>query len=66
MLSTLKPFKILPKRNGYSHSHIKRNQPQRISLQYTCSLTMINIVQKYLKYLKIHELNTLIRSSDYS
>ena len=29
-----------------SHGHIKRKQPQRI--QYSCSVTMINIVKKYL------------------
>ena len=28
-----------------SHSHIKRKQPQRIFLQYSCSVTMINIVK---------------------
>ena len=28
-----------------SHSHIKRKQPQRIFLQYSCSVTMNNIVK---------------------
>ena len=28
-----------------SHSHIKRKQPQRIFLQYSCSVTMIDIVK---------------------
>ena len=51
-----------------SHSHIKRKQPQRTFLQYSCSVTMINIVKKYL-WRKIHKLKTkytLIGSSNYS
>ena len=31
-----------------SHSHIKWNQPQSIFLQYSCSVTMINIIKKHL------------------
>ena len=46
-----------------SHSHIKRKQPQIIFLQYNCSVTMINIVKKYM-WRKIHALNTLIGSSN--
>ena len=46
-----------------SHSHIKRKKTKRIFLQYSCSVTMINIAKKYL-WQKIHELNTLIGSSD--
>ena len=46
-----------------SHSHIKWKQPQRTFLQYSCSVTIINIVKKYL-WRKIHKLNTLIRSSN--
>ena len=42
-----------------SHSHINRKQPQRTFLHYSCSVTMINIVKKYLLR-KIHKLNTLI------
>ena len=45
-----------------SHSHIKRKQPQKIFLQYSCSLIMINIVKKYL-WKKIHDLNNLSWSS---
>ena len=32
-------------------------------LQYSCSITMINLVSKYLLK-KIHKINTLIRSPD--
>ena len=46
-----------------SQSHIKRKQPLRIFLEYSCSATMINIVKKYLRK-KIHELNTLIGCSE--
>ena len=46
-----------------SHSYIRRKQPQRTFLQYRWSLTMINIVKKHLRR-KIHELNTLIGSSN--
>ena len=46
-----------------SHRHIKRKRPQRILLQYSYSVTMINIVKKYLRR-EIHELNTLIGCSD--
>ena len=47
-----------------SHSYIKRKQPLRIFLQYSCSVTIIiNIVKKYPRR-KIHKLNTLIGSSD--
>ena len=42
-----------------SHSHIILKQSQRTFLQYSCSVTMINIVKRYL-WMKIHELNTLI------
>ena len=31
-----------------SYSHIKRKQPQKTFLQYSCSVTMIHIVKKYL------------------
>ena len=44
-------------------NHIKRKQPYRTSFQYSCSVTMINIVKKYL-WRKIYELNTLIGCSD--
>ena len=40
-----------------SHSHKYQKQPQRIFLQYNCSVTIINIVKKHL-WRKIHELNT--------
>ena len=33
-----------------SHSHIKRKQPQRIFLQYCCSVTVINIAKKHLRW----------------
>ena len=46
-----------------SHKHIKWKQSQRIFLSYSCSVTMINNIKKYL-WRKIHELNTLIRCSD--
>ena len=46
-----------------SHSDIKRKQPQILFFQYSCSVTMINMVKKYL-WRKIHELNTLIGCSD--
>ena len=46
-----------------SDNHIKRKQPQWMSLQYSCSVTMINTVKKYLCR-KIHELNTVIGCSD--
>ena len=42
-----------------SHSHIIRKQSQRTFLHYSCYVTMINIVKRYL-WMKIHELNTLI------
>ena len=45
------------------HSHIKRKQLQKCFLQYSYSVTMINVVKKYLRR-KIHELNTLIGYSD--
>ena len=41
--------------------HKKRKQPQRTFLQRSCSVTMINIVKKYL-WKKTHKLNTLIGS----
>ena len=41
---------------------MKWKQPQIVFLQYSCSLTMINIVKKYM-WRKIHELNTLIGCS---
>ena len=44
-----------------SHSHVKRKQPRKILLQYSCSVTMIKIVKKCL-WGKIHELNTLVGS----
>ena len=37
-----------------SHSHAERKQPQRIFLQRNCSVTMINIVKKYI-WRKIHD-----------
>ena len=43
-----------------SHSYIKRKQPQRSFLQYSSSVTMINIVKKYHLRRKIHKLNTLM------
>ena len=46
-----------------SHSHIRRRQPQKTFLQYSCSVTIVNIVTKYLSK-KIHELITLIGSSN--
>ena len=46
-----------------SRSHRKRKQPQIIFLQFSCSVTMINIVKKCL-WKKIYELNTLIGCSD--
>ena len=46
-----------------SHNHIRWKQPKITFLQYSCSLTMINIVQKYL-WRKIHELNSLFGSSN--
>ena len=46
-----------------NHSHIKRKQPQRTFFRYSCSVTMINVVKKYLGR-KIHELNTLIGFSN--
>ena len=45
-----------------SHSHIRQEQPQETFLQYSCFITTINIVKKYI-WKKIHELNTLIGSS---
>ena len=45
-----------------SHSHIERKQTQGIFLQYSCSVTKINVVRKYL-WRKIHELNTLTGST---
>ena len=46
-----------------SHSHVKRKQPQIFFLHCSCSVTMINIIKKFL-WRKIHELNTLIGCSD--
>ena len=43
--------------------HNRNKQPQRVFLQYRCSITMINIVKKYM-WKKIYELNTLIAYSD--
>ena len=42
-----------------SHSHKEWKQPQIIFVQYSCCITIINILKKYLRR-KIHELNTLI------
>ena len=38
-----------------SHCHIKRKQPQKIFLQYSCSVSKINIIKKYLwcKFCKV-------------
>ena len=46
-----------------SHSLIKQKQPKRIFLQHSCSVTIINIVKKFL-WRKIHKLKTSIGSSD--
>ena len=45
------------------HNHVIRKHPQRTFLQYSCTVTMINVVKKYI-WGKIHELNTLIGSSN--
>ena len=46
-----------------SNSNKEWKQPQIIFCQYSCSVTMISIVKKYL-WREIHELNTLIGTSD--
>ena len=46
-----------------SHGNKERKQPQIICVRYSCSVSMIDIVKKYM-WRKIHELNAMIGTSD--